>query len=81
MVMVVVRAKGALWGADASLLQSLAVADMHRGPTTVDVTLNFRGRANKTSAKSVRNQFSDLYSPKAFTLDVQPCANRPAVSY
>ena len=61
MVMVVVRAKGALWGADASLLQSLAVAGMYRGPTTKEVTLDFRGSANKAPAKSAHNQCSGLY--------------------
>ena len=59
--MVVVRAKGALWGADASLLQSLAVAGMYRGPTTKEVTLDFRGSANKAPAKSEHSQCSDLY--------------------
>ena len=60
MVMVAVRAKGALWGANASLLQSLAVGDMYRGPTMVEVTLDFRGSANETPAKSEHNQCSEL---------------------
>ena len=39
---------------------SLAVGDMHRGPTTVDVTLYFRGNANETPPKSSHNQSHDL---------------------
>ena len=39
-------------GRNASLLYSLAVSDMHRGPTTVDVTLDFRASANKTPSKT-----------------------------
>ena len=34
---------------------SLAVDDMYCGPTTVDMTLYFRGNADKTSAKSSHN--------------------------
>ena len=33
---------------------------MYSGPTTVDVTLDFRESTNKTPAKSVRNQCRDL---------------------
>ena len=51
MVMVVIRAKGALWDVNTSLLQSLAIGDIYRGSTTVEVTLDFRGSA-KTPAKS-----------------------------
>ena len=58
--MVAVRAKETLWGADASLLQSLAVGDMYHGPTTVNMTLNFRRSANKTPPKSAHNQFSEF---------------------
>ena len=57
MVMVAVRAKGALWGANASLLQSLAVGDMYHRPTTVEVTLDFRESANKAPAKSALLRF------------------------
>ena len=39
---------------------SLAVRDMHRGPTTVDVTLYFRGNTNETPPKSPHNQSHDL---------------------
>ena len=39
---------------------SLAVGDMYRGPTTVDVTLYFRGNANETPAKISHNQFSEF---------------------
>ena len=39
---------------------SLAVGDMHRGPTKVDVTLYFRGNANETPPKSSHNQSHDL---------------------
>ena len=39
-------------GRNTSLLYSLAVSDMHRGPTTVDVTLDFRVSANKTPSKT-----------------------------
>ena len=60
MVMVAVGAKVALWGANASLLQPPGV-DMYHGPTVIEVTLNFRGSANKDPAKSARNQCSDLY--------------------
>ena len=60
MVMVAVRAKGALWGANTTLLQSLAIGDMYRRLTTVEVTLDFRGSANETPAKSALNQCSDL---------------------
>ena len=49
--MVASRAKGALWGANASSLQSLAISDMYRDPTLVEVTLDFRGSANETPAK------------------------------
>ena len=38
----------------------LAVGDMYRGPTTVEVTLGFRGNNDKTPAKSAHNQCSDL---------------------
>ena len=34
---------------------------MYRGPTTVEVTLDFRGSANKAPAKSAHNQCSDLF--------------------
>ena len=61
MVMVAVRANRALWGANASLLRSLAVGDMYCGPTTIGVTLDFRGSANKAPAKSEHSQCSDLY--------------------
>ena len=60
MVMMAPRAKGALWSANASLLQSLAVGDMYRRPTTIEVTLDFRGSANKMPAKKAYNQSSDL---------------------
>ena len=60
MVMVVVRAKGALWRANASLFISLAVSVVNRGPTTVDVTLHFRRNAYETPPKSAHYQFSDL---------------------
>ena len=57
MVMMVTRAKGALWGANASLLQYFAVGDMHRsGPKAVEVTLDFRGSVKETPAKSAHNQ-------------------------
>ena len=39
---------------------SLAVGDMYRGPTTVDVILYFRGNANKMSPKGAHHQFFDL---------------------
>ena len=60
MVMVAVRAKGVLWGADASLFDLLAVGDMHRGPTTVDVTLYLRGNAKETSPTSSHHQSHDV---------------------
>ena len=58
--MVTVRAKRALWGANASLLQSLAVGDnictvLYCGPIMLEVTLDFRGSANETPAKSAQN--------------------------
>ena len=40
---------------------SLAVGDMYRGPTTVDVTLCIRGNANKTPPKSAHHQCSKLW--------------------
>ena len=54
MVMVAVRAKGALWNANASLFVSLAVGVivMNHGPSMVErrdrefASLYFRGRAN-----------------------------------
>ena len=60
MMMVAARAKGTLWGANTSSLQSLAVGDMYRRPTTIEVTLDFRGSANKMPAKKAYNQSSDL---------------------
>ena len=59
MVMVAVRAKGAPWGRTLCC-DLLAVGDMHRGPTTVDVTLYFRGNTNETPPKSLHNQSHDL---------------------
>lgn len=44
-------------GRERVIVVSLAVGDMHRGPTTVDVTLYFRGNANETASKSSHNQF------------------------
>ena len=60
--MVAVRAKGALWGSNVSFLRYLwpLVIHMHHGPTTVDMTLYFRGNTNKTPPKSVHNQSHDL---------------------
>ena len=58
--MVAVRAKGAQWDANTSLLKSLAVGDMYHGPSMIDVTLYFKGNANKTPPKSAHHQFSDL---------------------
>ena len=66
MVMVAVRAKGALWRANASLFVSLAVSVVNRGPTTVDVTLNFRGNANGTPPKSLHHQCSELWTHPLF---------------
>ena len=59
MVMVAAIAKRALWGVNTALLQSLAVGDMHREPTTVEVTLDFRGNTNKMPAKSAHNKCSE----------------------
>ena len=69
--MVAVRATGALWGANTSLLQSLAVGNMYvmRGQlSTVEVTFDFRESANETSAKSARNQCPNLYITPLFYL-------------
>ena len=61
MVMVAVRAKGALWRANASLFVSMPVGVVNRGgPTTVDVILHFRRNAYETPPKSSHHQFSDL---------------------
>ena len=60
MVMVVIRAKGALWRADASLFASLAVGVVNRGPATIDVTLHFKGNTYDIPPKSPHHQFSEL---------------------
>ena len=60
MMMVALRTKRALWGANASLLQSFTVGDIYRGPTAVEMTLDFRGGANETPAKSAHNQCFDF---------------------
>ena len=39
---------------------SLAIGDMHRGSTTVDVTIYFRGNANEMPPKSSHDQSHDL---------------------
>ena len=77
--MAAVKAKGALWGANASLLQSLAVGDMNHGPTEVDVILDVRGSANKTPAKSTRNQCYDLYITPLVGYDTQKKAHSTTV--
>ena len=62
MVMVAVRAKGALWGANANV-QYLGIGDVYckyHGPTTVHVTLYFRENANKTLPRSAHHKFPDL---------------------
>ena len=40
MVMVAIRAKGALWNANASLFVSFVVVVVSRGPTTLDLRLD-----------------------------------------
>ena len=60
MVIVAVKAKGALWGANASLLQYLAIGDVYGRPTTVDMTSYFRINANKIPPKSMHHQFSEF---------------------
>ena len=41
---------------------SLAVGVVNLGPTTVNVTLHFRGNTNKTPPKSLHHQFSELWT-------------------
>ena len=71
MVMVAVRAKGALWRENASLFVSLAISVVNRGPTMVDVTLHFRETPTKCPLK-VRTTSSPICKSIhciVFTLD------------